>query len=178
MSSPPTKEELQYASDVIRGKRKLDRRIIVGTAIAGGILGVAIGFASAQANNKPLDIGFTLLCAAICAFTLGVIAALVMNALQTIIALCKAWMPARIIAIAACAVLVIRIFQKISFWVVFPSRAITDIALGCLFLILAILFLNLGLRLIFIVYCMITGKDEEEIMLRTITAKTNKRKKQ
>lgn len=178
MSSPPTKEEMQYASDVIHGKRKLDRYIILGSTIAGGIFGIAVGFSSAQANSEPLDIGFTFLCAVICAFTLGIVAALVMSALQTIIAICRAWLPARIIAIAACAVLAVKIVQKITFWIVLPSQAITDIVLGSLFLILAILIFNLGLRLIFIVYCMITGKDEEEIMIRSITAKTNKHNRQ
>lgn len=54
MSSPPTKEEMQYASDVIHGKRKLDRYIILGSTIAGGIFGIAVGFSSAQANSEPL----------------------------------------------------------------------------------------------------------------------------
>ena len=174
---PPTKDEMQYASDVIHGKRKVDILVIAIAAITGALFGVIIGFSGAEANNEAPDPGFILLCAGICAFALGIIAMLIMAALRSILAVCKAWLPARIITIVACVVLVIQILRKLQFWFIFPSQVIMDIALGSLLLVFALLFFNLGLRLIFIIYCMITGKDEDEIMVRNISAKNNKNKR-
>ena len=55
-NTPPTKDEIQYARDVIQGKRKWDARIIIGFAIFGALFGILVGFSSAQANNESLDI--------------------------------------------------------------------------------------------------------------------------
>lgn len=47
-NTPPTKDEIQYARDVIQGKRKWDARIIIGFAIFGALFGILVGFSSAQ----------------------------------------------------------------------------------------------------------------------------------
>lgn len=175
-NTPPTKDEIQYARDVIQGKRKWDARIIIGFAIFGALFGILVGFSSAQANNESLDIGFTLLCSGICAATLAIVSMLVLNSIRSIGALCKVWLPARILVGIACLLLVSRIVQKIAFWVFFPSEFIADVVLSVLFLIFYILLFNIGLRIFFALYCLITGKDEDEIMTRAIAAKTNKKK--
>ena len=92
LNRPPTQDEMQYASDILHGRRKWDVRIIVGFALLGVILGILVGFSSAQANNKPIDIGFTLICMGFFAAALGMAAALIMNAIRTIGAMCKAWL--------------------------------------------------------------------------------------
>lgn len=179
LNRPPTQDEMQYASDIIHGRRKWDVRIIVGFALLGAILGILVGFSSAQANNEPIDIGFTLICAGFCAAALGMAAALIMNAIRTIGAMCKAWLPARILTIAAGVLVLVQIAKKTTYWMIFPSQFVTDAVMGGLFLIFAVLFFMLGLRLLFILYCMITGKDEDEIMVRNIAAKNkNTTKKQ
>lgn len=43
-NTPPTKDEIQYARDVIQGKRKWDARIIIGFAIFGAFLGSLLVF--------------------------------------------------------------------------------------------------------------------------------------
>lgn len=43
-NTPPTKDEIQYARDVIQGKRKWDARIIIGFAIFGALFGILVGF--------------------------------------------------------------------------------------------------------------------------------------
>ena len=87
---PPTRDEMQYASDLMRGKRKLDSQIILGTAIAGAIIGIAIGFANTEQNNGTIDLGFTLICMVVCTFSLGIIAALIIAALRSILAMRRA----------------------------------------------------------------------------------------
>lgn len=171
---PPTRDEMQYASDVIRGKRKLDAGIIIGTAFLGALMGIAIGFAGADASNEPPNASHIAISAGVCALTLGVIAALILGSIRSIMAVCKAWLPARIIAIVACFLLGVQILRKIAFWIILPSQALADLVLSCLILVFAILFFNLGLRLVFIVYCMITGQDEDEIMVRNISANNKK----
>lgn len=168
---PPTRDEMQYASDVVHGKRKLDSRIILGTAIAGAILGIAIGFANAEQNDGAIDLSFTLICMAVCAFSLGIIAALILAALRSIMAMCRAWMPARVLTIIACCAVGLDIIRKIVFWFFFPSAIISGIVMGTLALIFEILLFSIGLRIIFIVYCMFTKKDDEEILAKSIAAK-------
>ena len=92
LNRPPTQDEMQYASDILHGRRKWDVRIIVGFALLGAILGILVGFSNAQANNEPIDIGFTLICMGFCAAALGMAAALIMNAIRTIGAMCKAYL--------------------------------------------------------------------------------------
>ena len=110
------------------------------------------------------------------AAALAIVSMLVLNSIRSIGALCKVWLPARILVGIACLLLVSRIVQKIAFWVFFPSEFIADVVLSVLFLIFYILLFNIGLRIIFALYCLITGKDEDEIMTRAIAAKTNKKK--
>ena len=75
--------------------------------------------------------------------------------------------------------MLVQIAKKTTYWMIFPSQFVTDAVMGGLFLIFAVLFFMLGLRLLFILYCMITGKDEDEIMVRNIAAKNkNTTKKQ
>ena len=38
---------------------------------------------------------------------------------------------------------------------------------------IVLLFLNLGIRLVFLVYCMATGRDEDEIVTRSISAESS-----
>ena len=59
-NTPPTKDEIQYARDVIQGKRKWDARIIIGFAIFGALFGILVGFSSAQAIMNLLIL--VLLC--------------------------------------------------------------------------------------------------------------------
>ena len=171
LNRPPTQDEMQYASDILHGRRKWDVRIIVGFALLGAILGILVGFSSAQANNKPIDIGFTLICKGILAAALGMDADLILNANRNIGAKCKDWLPTSILTIAAGILVLVQIAKKTTYWMIFPSQFVTDAVMGGLFLIFAVLFFMLGLRLLFILYCMITGKDEDEIMVRNIAAK-------
>ena len=61
---PPTSDEMQYAGDVIHGKRRLDVVVYVIFALLGAAFGAAVGFAGTRANDQPFDLGFTLGCAA------------------------------------------------------------------------------------------------------------------
>lgn len=50
---PPTSDEMQYAGDVIRGKRRLDVVVYVIFALLGAAFGAAVGFAGTRANDQP-----------------------------------------------------------------------------------------------------------------------------
>lgn len=168
---PPTRDEKQYASDVMHGKRKIDSRIIIGSAIAGALLGIAVGFANAAQNDGAFDIGFTLICILACAFCLGIIAALILAAVRSIMALCSAWLPARIITIVVGALVALDFVKKAVFLILVPSSLLTDLAMSLLFLVFAVLIFSLILRAIFVFYCMVVGKDDEAIMTKSIAAK-------
>ncbi len=171
----PYKDETQYASDMLSGKRKIDVIIIVVATLVGAALGVAIGFAGADANNEAPKAEFILGCAAIIAFAFAVITGLMLASLRTIIAICKAWVPARFIVGAVCVLEVLNIGEKAMIWMLDPSRILMDSAMGLMLLAFGILFLTLGLRLVFWIYCAATGKDDEEITAREIAAKDGKR---
>ena len=51
-----------------------------------------------------------------------------------------------------------------------------DVTLDLLGLAFGILFLLLGLRVLFWIYCMITGKDDEAITAREIAANDRKKR--
>ena len=89
----PYKDETQYASDMLSGKRKIDVIIIVVATLVGAALGVAIGFAGADANNEAPKAEFILGCAAIIAFAFAVITGLMLASLRTIIASAKHGFP-------------------------------------------------------------------------------------
>lgn len=171
----PYKDEMQYASDMMHGRRKVDVLIIVAATLVGAGLGVAIGFAGNAANDEAPDAGFILGCVAIVAFAFAVITGLMLASLRTIVAICRAWLPARIIAIAVCALILFRLGRKIMFWMITPSNILADLAMGLMLLAFGILFLTLGLRLLFWIYCTATGKDDEEITARNIAARGKKR---
>lgn len=167
---PPTKDEMQYMGDLIHGKRRLDLIVIASLAVLGALAGVAIGFSHAAMNNAPVDVGFTLMCAGVVALTFLVITWLMLSSIRAIIAICKSWVPARIIVGIVCVLLLARLSQSIMFWMLDPSSILMNLVTGCMGLIFVILFLLLGLRLLFLVYCMVTGKDDEEITARAIAA--------
>lgn len=171
----PYKDETQYASDMLHGRRKVDVIIIVAATLVGAGLGVAIGFAGNAANDEAPDAGFILGCAAIVAFAFAVITGLMLASLHTIVAICKAWLPARIITGVVCVLELLNLGETVLIWTIDPSRILMDSAKGLLLLAFGILFLTLGLRLVFWIYCTATGKDDEEITVREITAKGKKR---
>ena len=168
---PPTSDEMQYAGDIIRGKLPFDVKVIIASTIAGAVFGIAVGISSASSQEAPLDLGFTAMTAVVCALTFAVIAILIMNSIRSIQAVYRIWLPARIIFWAAIAWLVLRWVKRLQFiFIVGPANAVSQIVLGTLGLIFFVLFLNIGIRLVFIVYCMVTGKDEDEIVTRSIAA--------
>lgn len=168
---PPTQDEMQYAGDAIRGKRKLDALIMAGAALVGAILGVAIGFAGSAAESKPVDVGFIALCAGICAAMLLVVAILVLFALRSLKAVCKVWVPARVVVAVAAVLIAHHVYGDIRFALIMQAGSLAaQLAKTAMMLIFAVLFLYLGVCLLFILYCMVTGKDEDEIMTRAISA--------
>ena len=167
--TPPTAEEMQYASDAIHGKRKRDLLIVLISAVIGAFFGLLIGFAGNEANDEPIDPIFILGCIGVVAFCFAVITLMILFALRSIVAVCRAWVPARILAIVAVVYLVVNFLGKVRFWFIFPSQIVMDVVMEALLLIFAILLLNYGLRLLFLLYCMVTGKDEERIMVEQIS---------
>ena len=175
---PPTRDEMQYADDIIRGKRPVDVWIIVAAAILGAILGIAVGVAGTMANDKPIDPGFVAMCAAFIAVAFAVIAGLILASVRSMKAVCEAWLPARVIVAVAGVLILLWIAQNVSFALMMDrSSLVSRLAMDVLALVFAVLFLNLGIRLIFIVYCMITGRDEDEIVTRNISADHDSKKK-
>lgn len=167
---PPRKDEVQYAGDVIRGKRPVDVGIIVSAAIAGAILGIVIGCAGGATSDEPLDPAFLAMCMGLCAVTLAVVAGLVLANVRSIKAICDMWTPARFIAVIACVLLVVFAGKRMLFTITFASRSlIADVALTIGGVVFALLFFNLGLRLVYLVYCSITGRDDEEEIARAIS---------
>ena len=164
---PPTSDEMQYAGDVIRGKRRLD--VVVYVIFA--LLGAAVGFAGTRANDQPFDLGFTLGCAAGFGVAFFVFAILIMSSIRSLQAVCRVWLPARVIVAVAAAAFALRVLDTVRFvLIVGPTSIVQQIVLGGLGFIFALLFLNLGVRLVFLVYCMVTGRDEDEIVTRSISA--------
>lgn len=172
---PPYKDEVQYMGDMLHGRRKVDAIIIVAATLVGAGLGVAIGFAGNAANDEAPDAGFILGCAAIVAFAFAVITGLMLASLRTIVAICKAWVPARFIVGAVCVLEILNLGETVLIWTINPSRILMDSAKGLLLLAFGILFLTLGLRLVFWIYCAATGKDDEKITAREIAAQGKKR---
>lgn len=172
---PPYKDEVQYMGDMLHGRRKVDALIIVAATFVGAVLGVVIGFAGNAANDEAPDAGFILGCAAMVAVAFAVITGLMLASLRTIVAICKAWLPARIITGVVCVLELFNIAKRTIVWMIDPSRILMDVAMGLMLLAFGILFLLLGLRLLFGIYCMATGKDDEEITARNIAAQGKKR---
>lgn len=172
MNSPhyPTKDEMQYMGDLMRGKRKRDLLVILAFTVAGAIFGAVIGFAGHAGESEPLDVGFILSCVGVVALTFAVITGMLLASLRSIVAICKAWIPARVIVGIVCAVVVFRFARSVLFWMLDPSTILMHLVSGAMGLIFCILFLLLGLRLLFSLYCMITGKDDEELTARAIAA--------
>lgn len=173
---PPYKDEVQYADDLLHGRRKSDVVIIVGSAIVGGVLGVAIALAGSSASDEAPDPMFILSCIGIVAFAFAVITGLMLASLRTIAAICKAWIPARVIVGIVCVLELFNILQSVTIWLWDPSRILMDVTLDLLGLAFGILFLLLGLRVIFWIYCTITGKDDEAITAREIAANDRKKR--
>lgn len=173
---PPYKDEVQYADDLLHGRRKSDVVIIVGSAIVGGVLGVAIALAGSSASDEAPDPMFILSCIGIVAFAFAVITGLMLASLRTIAAICRAWIPARIIVGIVCVLELLNILQSVTIWLWDPSRILMDVTLDLLGLAFGILFLLLGLRVLFWIYRMITGKDDEAITAREIAANDRKKR--
>ncbi len=172
MDSPhyPTKDEMQYMGDLMRGKRKRDLLVILAFTVAGAIFGAVIGFAGHAGESEPLDVGFILSCVGVVALTFAVITGMLLASLRSIVAICKAWIPARVIVGIVCAVVVFRFARSVLFWMLDPSTILMRLVSGAMGLIFCILFLLLGLRLLFSLYCTITDKDDEELTVRAIAA--------
>lgn len=168
---PPTRDEMQYAGDIIRGKRPVDVGIIVAVAILGAILGIAVGVAGAMASDDSIDPGFIALCAVFFAAVFAIIAGLILSSVRSMKAVCEAWVPARVIVAVAGFLILVWAAQNLSFaFMMDRSSLVSRLVMDALAFVFAVLFLNLGIRLIFIVYCMITGRDEDEIVTRNISA--------
>ncbi len=168
---PPTSDEMQYAGDVIRGRRPLDVVVYAVFALLGAAFGAAIGAASAQANDQPVDLGFTLGCAAGIGVAFIVFAILIMSSIRSLQAVCRVWLPARVIVAVAAAAFALRVLDTVRFvLIVGTTSIIQQVVMGGLGFIFALLFLNLGVRLVFLIYCMATGRDEDEIVTRSISA--------
>ena len=171
---PPTSDEMQYAGDVIHGKRRLDVVVYVIFALLGAAFGAAVGFAGTRANDQPVDPGFTLGCAAGLGVAFFVFAILIMSSIRSLQAVCRVWLPARVIVAVAVAAFALRVLDTVKFvLIVGPTSIIQQVVMGGLGFIFALLFLNLGVRLVFLVYCMATGRDEDEIVTRSISAESS-----
>ena len=169
---PPTSDEMQYAGDVIHGRRRLDIIVFGVFSLLGAVLGFIVGIAGAQANDEPVNLGFALGCAAIFAVALLVTAMLIMSSIRSLQAVCRVWLPARVVVALAAIAFALRILDTVQYvLIVGPASIASKIALGSMGFVFALLFLNLGVRLIFIIYCMVTGRDEDEIVTRSISAK-------
>ncbi len=170
----PTSDEMQYAGDVIHGKRRLDVVVYVIFALLGAAFGAAVGFAGTRANDQPVDLGFTLGCAAGFSVAFFVFAILIMCSIRSLQAVCRVWLPARAIVAVAVAAFALRVLDTVKFvLIVGPTSIIQQVVMGGLGFIFALLFLNLGVRLVFLVYCMATGRDEDEIVTRSISAESS-----
>ena len=170
----PTSDEMQYAGDVIRGKRRLDVVVYVIFALLGAAFGAAVGFAGTRANDQPVDLGFTLGCAAGFGVAFFVFAILIMSSIRSLQAVCRVWLPARVIVAVAVAAFALRVLDTVKFvLIVGPTSIIQQVVMGGLGFIFALLFLNPGVRLVFLVYCMATGRDEDEIVTRSISAESS-----
>ena len=170
----PTSDEMQYAGDVIHGKRRLDVVVYVIFALLGAAFGAAVGFAGTRANDQPVDLGFTLGCAAGFGVAFFVFAILIMSSIRSLQAVCRVWLPARVIVAVAVAAFALRVLDTVKFvLIVGPTSIIQQVVMGVLGFIFALLFLNLGVRLVFLVYCMATGRDEDEIVTRSISAESS-----
>lgn len=170
----PTSDEMQYAGDVIHGKRRLDVVVYVIFALLGMAFGAAVGFAGTRANDQPFDLGFTLGCAAGFGVAFFVFAILIMCSIRSLQAVCRVWLPARVIVAVAVAAFSLRVLDTVKFvLIVGPTSIIQQVVMGGLGFIFALLFLNLGVRLVFLVYCMATGRDEDEIVTRSISAESS-----
>ena len=136
----------------------------------------AIALAGSSASDEAPDPMFILSCIGIVAFAFAVITGLMLASLRTIAAICRAWIPARIIVGIVCVLELLNILQSVTIWLWDPSRILMDVTLDLLGLAFGILFLLLGLRVLFWIYCMITGKDDEAITAREIAANDRKKR--
>lgn len=167
---PPTSDEMQYAGDIIRGKRTRDVLIVVACTIVGAIFGVIIGFSAAAANDEPVDPMFILTCLGMVAITFAVIAGMVLFSYRSLKATCEAWTPARVIVAIVGIIIAYRLFNNVRLSLFMGDTIQQIVIVNAMGLVFALLFLNLGVRFIFIVYCMVTGRDEDGIVTRNISA--------
>lgn len=175
INRPPTKDEIQYAKDLIHGRHKIDVILIIGSAIFGGVLGIAIATANALSDHKPFDPIFCLICIVACGACLAVVTGLVVASLRAIVNLCRTWKPALILTLVAAAIAALQLLQALAFSALFPSyNSVPHFAMLIMACVFALLILNPILRLIFLVYCTITGKDDEEILARNIAAQAHR----
>ncbi len=98
-------------------------------------------------------------------------AMLIMSSIRSLQAICRVWLPSRIIVAIAAVAFALRVLDTVQFaLIVGPSVIASKLALGGMGFMFALLFLTLGLRLIFGIYCAVTGRDEDEIATRSISA--------
>lgn len=166
----PREEEMQYTRDVLHGKREKDLIAIVVFAVVGFILGIVIGYAGTVGMGKPLDIGTLLLSAVLVAACLAVVAGLMIVTVRSIIAMCRAWVVARVLTALACLYILWRVFQYVQFATAVPYLALSHGVMGAMGLIFFVLIFNPVLRLVFFVYCKVTGKDDDYLISRNIAA--------
>lgn len=177
-ASPPRKDEVQYIRDLARGRRKIDASVIVAFGVAGALIGIPVGIAGSSADGGSVDPAFIVVSAAVCGLTLAVIAGVVLASVRSIAALCRAWLPARAIVGIACAFLLLRVVQRVQLIAIAGiGNAVPSLVLNLLWLVFGVLLLNLGMRLVFSVYCMVRGRDDEEIVARGIAADDDREKR-
>lgn len=174
---PPTSDEMQYAGDIIRGKRSRDVLIIVASTILGAIFGVIIGFSGAAANDEPINPTFVLTCLGIVAVTFAIVAAMVLFSYRSLKATCEAWTPARVIVAIVGIIIAYRLFNNVRLSLFMGDTIQQIVIVNAMGLVFALLLLNLGIRFLFIIYCMITGHDEDEIITRNISASHEKERR-
>ena len=174
---PPTSDEMQYAGDIIRGKRSRDVLIIVTFTVLGAIFGVVIGFSGAAAHDEPVNPAFVLACLGIVAVTFAIVATMVLFSCRSLKAVCKAWAPARAIVAVVGIIVAYRVFNNVRLSLFMGTTVQQIVTVNAMGLVFALLFLNLGVRLIFLVYCMVTGRDEDEIVTHNISANHEEERK-
>lgn len=169
---PPRQEEVQYAKDIIGGKRRFDTRVIIAATVAGALMGVAIGIAGNR-DNESFDLVLLVACIGAVAFCFFIISLLILASIRTIKAVCSAWFPGKVITIISGALYAANLLKSIPMRIIVPSTFIPGLAMTLLGLIFLLLLYTVGLRFIFFIYCLATGKDDEKITADHIAAQND-----
>ena len=130
-----------------------------------------IGVSGSQANNEPLDFGAMASSVAFVALCFFFITWLVLFAFNSLKAICKAWLPGLIIVVVAGSYILYRAIRYLWFGIMIGSLApVGYVILTAAGLVFAFICLNVGVRLVFYVYCMVSGKDSDEVLRQATSA--------